>query len=190
MSWQFGGLRMFGYELIVADVPLDFKNYSDAGTAKGADPHYKVMPLADIKALPVGELASKDCLLLFWTTGWAMAEGIATDIVRTWGFVPKSEIVWLKKTVNNKNRMGTGYRVRTMHEPILLATTGSPQHKPFPSTFEGLAREHSRKPEEFYAMVDAHCWNLVNRADLFTRTDRAGWDNWGDQVGLFDQGAV
>jgi N6-adenosine-specific RNA methylase IME4 len=74
-TWQFGKLAMFGYDVIVADPPWDLKNYSDAGTEKGADPHYNVMPLDAIKALPVHELAGGDCLLLLWTTGWVIATG-------------------------------------------------------------------------------------------------------------------
>jgi N6-adenosine-specific RNA methylase IME4 len=134
-AWQFGGLAMFGYDLIVADPPWDFENYSDAGTKKGADPHYSVMVLKDIKALPVHELARGDCLLLLWTTGWAIATGQAQEVARAWGFKPISEIVWLKRYPSGKARIGTGYRVRTMHEPILVCTIGNPQHKPFPSIF-------------------------------------------------------
>jgi N6-adenosine-specific RNA methylase IME4 len=70
-AWQFGTLAMFGYDVIVADPPGDFENYSGAGTKKGADPHCGVMPLGAIKGLPVHELARGDCLLLLWTTGWA-----------------------------------------------------------------------------------------------------------------------
>jgi N6-adenosine-specific RNA methylase IME4 len=66
-AWQFDTLAMFGYDTIVADLPWDFENYSDAGTKKGADPHYAVMPLEAIKVLPVHELARGDCLLLLWT---------------------------------------------------------------------------------------------------------------------------
>ena len=33
-AWQFGTLAMFGYDVIVADPPWDFENYSDAGTKK------------------------------------------------------------------------------------------------------------------------------------------------------------
>jgi hypothetical protein len=44
----------------VADPPWDFENYSEAGSAKGADPHYEVMPLDAIIALPVGQLARGD----------------------------------------------------------------------------------------------------------------------------------
>jgi N6-adenosine-specific RNA methylase IME4 len=68
---------MFDYDVIVADPPWDFEHYSDAGTKKVAVPHYAVMPLEAIKALPVHELARGDCLLLLWTTGWANATGPA-----------------------------------------------------------------------------------------------------------------
>ena len=91
------------------------------------------MPLDAIKTLPVHELARGDCLLLLWTTGWAIATGQAQEVARAWGFKPISEIVWLKRYPSGKARVGTGYRVRTMHEPILVCTVGAPQHKPFPS---------------------------------------------------------
>jgi N6-adenosine-specific RNA methylase IME4 len=150
--------------VIVADPPWDFENYSDAGTAKGADPHYAVMPLDAITALPVGQLARGDCLLLLWTTGWAMATGQAQTVARAWGFKPQSEMIWRKLTANGKPRMGTGYRVRTLHEPILVATIGNPKHKPLPSLFDGVAREHSRKPAEFYDMVLRRTPDAVRRA--------------------------
>jgi N6-adenosine-specific RNA methylase IME4 len=43
-------------------------------------------------------------------------------VARAWGFKPLSEIVWSKLTATGKPRIGTGYRVRTMHEPILVAS--------------------------------------------------------------------
>ncbi|BAQ18335.1 MT-A70 family methyltransferase [Methyloceanibacter caenitepidi] len=175
---------MFGYELIVADPPWDFENYSEAGTGKGADPHYSVMSLAEIKALPVGDLARGDCLLLLWATGCMLP--LALQVMESWGFTYKSEIVWRKTTVNGKVRIGTGYRVRTMHEPVLVGTMGNPHHKPFPSLIDGLAREHSRKPDEFYEAIDRCCPSLGFRADLFARTRRPGFDSWGDEVGKFD----
>jgi N6-adenosine-specific RNA methylase IME4 len=73
--WQFGTLAMFGYDVIVADPPWDFENYSDAGTKKGADPHYSVMALKDIKALPVHELARGDWLLLLHRLGHRYGPG-------------------------------------------------------------------------------------------------------------------
>jgi N6-adenosine-specific RNA methylase IME4 len=186
-EWQFGTLTMFGYDVIVPDPPWDFENYSDAGTKKGADPHYSVMRLEAIKALSVHELARGDCLLLLWTTGWAIATGQAQEVARAWGFKPISEIVWLKRYPSGKARVGTGYRVRTMHEPILVCTVGNPQHKPFPSTFDGIAREHSRKPDEFYDLVLSHTTQAFRRADLFSRETRGGFEGWGNEHGKFDE---
>lgn len=186
MNWPFAPLDLLAYEVIVADPPWDFENYSSAGTKKGADPHYAVMPLDGIKALPVHQLARGDCLLLLWTTGWAMATGQAQEVARAWHFKPISEMVWEKRTPSGKRRMGTGYRVRTMHEPILVCTLGSPRHRPLPSSFDGIARQHSRKPDEFYDMIGAHTRLAVRRADLFSRETRNGFEGWGAEHGKFD----
>lgn len=185
MSWPFGDLRMFGYSVIVADPPWSFELYSEQGNAKGASAQYRCMSLDDIKQLPVGHLARGDCLLLLWTTGWAMATGQAIDVVRAWGAEPVTEIVWIKTTITGKNRMGTGYRARSMHEPILLATYGNPKHKAFPSVFTGLAREHSRKPETFYKLVLERTEG--DRCDLFARQTRIGFDAWGNETTKFNQ---
>jgi len=184
--WPFGDLTPLSYEVIVADPPWDFENYSERGTAKGADSHYNVMSLDAIKALPVGQLARGDCLLLLWTCGWAMATGRAQTVVCAWGFAPQSEMAWRKLTAAGKPRMGTGYRVRTLHEPILVATVGNPRHKPLPSLFDGTAREHSRKPAEFYELLAKHTPAAVRRADLFSRETRMGFEGWGDEHKKFD----
>ena len=63
----------------------------------------------------------------------------------------------------------------TTHEPILVCTVGNPRHKAFPSTFDGVAREHSRKPDEFYDLVLSHTPKAIRRADLFSRQTRPGF---------------
>lgn len=123
---------------------------------------------------------------MMWATGCMLPQCL--DVMKAWGFTYKSEMVWRKTTVNGKIRMGTGYRVRTMHEPILVGTLGNPKHKPFPSVFDGLAREHSRKPDEFYALFDLYAPYLTNRSDIFARTRRAGWDSFGNEIDKFRGG--
>jgi N6-adenosine-specific RNA methylase IME4 len=46
-----------------------------------------------------------------------------------------------------------------------------------------LRREHSRKPEEFYILVEATCPG--SKVELFARQARAGWQAFGDQTDLF-----
>lgn len=186
-AWPFAGLPPLSYDLIVADPPWRFRTWSESNQAKSASRHYDLMTLPAMMALPVGMLAQRDCLLLLWTTGWAISTGQAQDVARAWGFTAKSEMMWRKLTPSGKVRMGTGYWARTMHEPVLICTIGKPRKfSAFPSVFDGIAREHSRKPEEFYALVEKHTLGL-RRADLFSRASRSGFDAWGFETGKFDE---
>lgn len=49
-------------------------------------------------------------------------------------------------------------------------------------------REHSRKPEQVRERIE----RLVDGPyiELFARETKKGWDCWGDQVSLFDRGAI
>lgn len=180
MTWPFGNLRMFGYDVVVADPPWQFERWSDKNQKKGAADQYDLMSLEEIKAVPIGHLAKGDSLLLLWTCGWAIATGAAQEIARAWGAIPVTELVWIKTTRLGKVRMGPGYRARTMHEPILLAKWGSPQHKAFPSSFSGIARRHSEKPVEFDQIVIAATIGQ-ERCNLFSAgIERPGFAGWGE----------
>lgn len=184
MTWGWGPLRMFGYDVIVADPPWRFDLYNEeTGCEKGAAAHYETMPIEDIQALRVGDLARGDALLFLWATAPMLPQAIET--MRLWGFAYVSEMVWRKVTKNGKPAMGPGYRVRTLHEPILIGKIGNPQHPALPSIFDGIRREHSRKPEEFYRLVDERVPVRAGRCDLFSRQRRKGWNTWGREVDKF-----
>jgi len=109
----------------------------------------------------------------------------ALAVLAAWGATYKSELVWRKVYRSGKQRIGTGYRVRTMHEPIVVGAFGRPVHKALPSLFDGVAREHSRKPDEFYQLLRA-ATPAGARCDLFSRETRAGFTGWGDEATKFD----
>jgi len=44
-------------------------------------------------------------------------------------------------------------------------------------------REHSRKPEEFYELVEATCPG--SKLELFAREKRPGWEAWGAETDRF-----
>lgn len=187
MNWPFGDLRPFSFDCIAADNPWDFSLYSEAGAEKSASAHYETMSLDDITALPVGHLASDNCLLLMWGCEW-MPPSDRQKVMESWGFTYKSTIIWRKVTRNGKVRMGTGYRARSMHEPVHIGTIGNPIHKAFPSIFDGIAREHSRKPESFFQMVERHM-PQARKLDLFSRQSRPNWSSFGFETTKFDAGA-
>jgi N6-adenosine-specific RNA methylase IME4 len=186
-EWQFGDMQPFSYDLINVDFPWDFKLYSENGEKKSARAQYDTMSLQEILDMrSMSHLAKPDSLWLIWTCEW-MRPGDQQKILDEYGLTYKSALVWRKTTKNHKVRMGTGYRVRSMHERIILATTGNPKHKAFKSVFDGLARQHSRKPEEFYDILLKSTPGM-KRADMFTRQTRPGFDKWGKQATLFDAG--
>jgi N6-adenosine-specific RNA methylase IME4 len=178
----FHPLPAHSYDLAAVDPPWPFATWSLAGQAKSASTKYRVMTLADIMALPVRQLLKDDAVVLLWTTGAMLEQALA--VMQAWGIAYKTNLMWRKVTPSGKVRMGTGYWARSMHEPILLGTIGKPSKFTLPSSFDGIAREHSRKPDEFYQML-THRTPGLRRADLFAREKREGWDVWGDEVEKF-----
>ncbi|WMT90126.1 MT-A70 family methyltransferase [Pelagibacterium sp. H642] len=184
-TWPFDPLTPLSYDVIVCDPPWPFDLYSKRGNRKSAAAHYDLMSIEDIAALPVADLAQRHCLMLMWVTAPRLVDSL--KVMAAWGFAYKTNLVWRKTTPAGRVRMGTGYWARSMHESVLIGTMGRPRKfSAFPSLFDGIAREHSRKPEEFYDLVNRHTAGL-RRADLFSRQSRPGFDGWGFEATKFDE---
>ena len=172
-----------GFGLIMADPPWSYQMYSDAGLGKSPDTHYQTLALDQIKALPVGILAAQDCLLWLWTVGPMLPQ--ALDVIAAWGFTFKTHGHWVKQTRNGKQTFGTGYILRNAGEPFLIATRGAPKTaRTVRNTIYGLAREHSRKPDECFREAE-RLMPEVQRLELFSRQRRSGWKVWGDEADKF-----
>lgn len=68
MTWPFDPLRPLAYDVIMADPPWSFENWSIGGNEKNAKAQYTCMSTPEIGALPVGDLARGDCWLWLWAT--------------------------------------------------------------------------------------------------------------------------
>lgn len=186
--WPWPALQAHSYDFIMADPPWRFELYSELGEQKSAQAHYRTMTLDDIRALPVAGLAAPDCLLWLWATAPMLDKQI--DILRDWGFEFKTSGVWVKTTVNDKIAFGTGYVLRNAHEPFLIGTRGNPETaRNVRSVVMGRVREHSQKPEEAYRAAE-HMMPSARRVELFSRTNRKGWDVFGDECGKLDEAAA
>lgn len=183
-----GTLEPHAYDLVMIDPPWRFINYSEKGMAKGPD--YKTMSLDEIKALRVRELLRPDAVVMLWATAPMLDQAFAA--LAAWGLPYTTELCWNKSTVNDCDGFGYGYRARSAHEPVLLSVIGEPQtSKAHRSTFRGLARQHSRKPEIAYTWAESYIkrptkGDPIRRADVFSRQIRPGWDAWGDEVSKFE----
>lgn len=171
------------YSVIYADPPWRYKVYSKKGLGRSAESHYPTMRLEDIKALPIGELAAKDCALFMWITFPCMQE--AFQVLEAWGFQYKTTaFVWIKQNrVSDSLFWGMGYWTRANAELCILATKGHPKraspgvHQVIMSHIE----EHSKKPEEARNRI-VQLMGDVPRIELFARQSPEGWDVWGNEV--------
>jgi N6-adenosine-specific RNA methylase IME4 len=167
------------YAVLYVDPPWHFEVYNEeSGSERAAGNHYPTMELAEICALPVAALAADTSALFLWTTAPHLQE--AFQVLAAWGFEYKSNAVWVK------DKLGLGYYVRNRHELILIATRGNfpcpqPANRPS-SVIEAPRREHSRKPDEAYEMIERMYPDLP-RIELFARQARPGWDAWGNEIG-------
>lgn len=187
-DWPWSDLVPSSYQLIMADPPWRFSLWSAKGEGKSAQAQYKTMDLAAIRALPVAELAAPDCLLWLWATAPMLPQ--ALGVLDAWGFAYVSSGCWHKTTCHGRTAFGTGYVLRSAHEPFLIGRRGKPKTtRGVRSLVQGEARGHSRKPDAGYLAAEA-LMPGATRVELFSRTSRPGWDAWSDEAGKFDQEAA
>lgn len=171
--------------VLVADPPWRFGDKLP-GDGRGAESHYKTMPMEDICRFELPPIAD-DAYLFMWRVSSMVEEAYA--VVRAWGFVPKSEIVWQKLTKTGKPWFGMGRTVRASHETCIVATKGHPTpvvrnirstfSAPVPLNADGTYR-HSAKPEAFFDLVEQVAAGPY--FELFARRRRAGWTCFGNQL--------
>ena len=169
------------FSVLLADPPWQFGDKLP-GPGRGAEKHYGTLSLAQLRVFPLPPLRFP-CLLFLWRVA-AMPEE-ALSVCRAWGFAPKSEIVWVKKTPTGKRHFGMGRYVRAEHETCLIGARG-PAHRligdrSIRSTFEAATGEHSQKPDEFYDLIERLAPGLP-RVELFARRPRAGWSQYGNEL--------
>lgn len=173
------------FRVIAADWPWLYEKRQDDGTQRGQTP-YPTTELTIEDGVKMGariqEIAYIDCVLWFWTTNAHMP--VAHEIVAAWGFTHKTILTW------KKTRLGTGDWLRGITEHCIMAVRGNPTVDLTNQTtfFEAPVREHSRKPEEFYALVEGLCPG--SKLELFARESRSGWSTWGGEKDQFDSAGL
>ena len=169
---------MSGIRTIVVDPPWPFRDRLPGG-GRGAAKHYSLLSIADIAAFDLPPL-DDDCRLFLWRVASMQEEALA--VARTWGFIPKAEIVWVKSKNPPTLTIGMGRQVRMAHEVCLIAIKGRPERLSMavPSVVFAPRGKHSAKPDEFYDMVER--LSPGPYADIFARRQRDGWLCVGNEV--------
>ncbi len=171
------------YNVIYADPPWQ---YSDNAADKHngiAENHYSTLGIDELKNFLTDKniQTQKDAVLFLWVTNPFLKK--ALEVVDSWGFEYKSNIVWVKTELK---KPGVGYYVRGRHELLFICTKGSftPLDRnisPVGSVLESPIGEHSEKPEQVYSIIEKLYPSCVY-LEIFARKKRDGWDSIGDET--------
>lgn len=171
------------YATILADPPWQFQNR----TGKVAPEHrrllrYPTMEMKEICELPVARLAAARSHLYLWVPNALLPEGLR--VMEAWGFTYKSNIIWSKvRKDGGPDGRGVGFYFRNVTEVVLFGVRGSMRTLQAGRTQVNMLatrkREHSRKPDEIYDLVES-C-SPGPYLELFARFRRKGWDQWGNE---------
>jgi N6-adenosine-specific RNA methylase IME4 len=164
------------WPVVLADPPWKYQIGSPDGS-RAIERHYQTMELADICALPVPPLATASAVLFLWAPPSKLED--AQEVIRAWGFTHKSAAVWVK------DRIGLGLYFRNRAEVLCVATRGdmpapAPSDRP-DGVIEAAACEHSRKPDEVYALIE-RMYPGLPKVELFARRRWPGWAVWGNEA--------
>jgi len=175
--------RRFG--TVLADPPWRFTNR----TGKVAPEHrrlarYPTLTFEEIGALPVADHLEAIAHCYLWVPNALLPEGLA--VLAAWGFEYKSNLVWHKvRKDGGSDGRGVGFYFRNVTELLLFGSRGRNARTLAPgrrqvNLFATRKREHSRKPDEQYPIIEACSpgpW-----LELFGRGVRKGWTVWGNQA--------
>ena len=172
------------FSTILADPPWQFLNR----TGKMAPEHkrlnrYSTLTLQEIKDLPVQLVAAEQSHLYLWVPNALLPEGLA--VMEAWGFEYKANLVWHKvRKDGGPDGRGVGFYFRNTTEIVLFGIRGRlrtlPPGRRQVNIIRTQKREHSRKPDELYPLIEACSPGPF--LELFARGQRPGWKQWGNQV--------
>jgi len=177
-------VRSRKFRTILVDPPWQFQNR----TGKISPEHrrlsrYGTMSLEEIKALPVQAATDANHLYL-WVPNALLPNGLA--VMEAWGFKYKTNLVWRKiRKDGGSDGRGVGFYFRNVTELLLFGVRGKNARTLAPGRrqvnyLESRKREHSRKPDEQYAIIEA-C-SSGPYLELFARGERRGWKSWGNEA--------
>jgi N6-adenosine-specific RNA methylase IME4 len=176
------GGRPFG--TVLADPPWRFVNR----TGKVAPEHrrlsrYDTLTWKQIADMPVADVMAAQSHCYLWVPNALVAEGLS--VLEAWGFTYKTMLVWAKRRKDGgPDGRGVGFYFRNVTEPVLFGVRGhlrtlAPGRRQV-NMLETCKREHSRKPDELYPLIEACSPGAY--LELFARYPQPGWTAWGNEA--------
>lgn len=181
------------YDLFMIDPPWDKKKGGKRKVRpdQGKQLDYNVMGTGKVFELLDKEIFSKAAdqhTVFMWTIDEFMR--VTEEYMENRGYKRHARLIWDKT-----NGVAPAFTIRYTHEYLIwyykpkLMEIAEKWRGHFTTVMREPARQHSRKPEIAYQMIDAMYPN-AKKYDVFSRTERAGWDRFGDQTDLFEDDRV
>lgn len=174
---------------ILIDPPWRFMNR----TGKVAPEHgrlrrYGTMSVEEIAKLPVDELAQPKSHIYLWCPNALLPEGL--KLMEHWNFTYKTNLIWYKvRKDGGPDGRGVGFYFRNVTENLLFGVKGKLRTlqpgRTQVNILRSRKREHSRKPDEAYRIIEACSPGPF--LELFARDKVDGWTQWGDELQTYDQ---
>ena len=166
------------YRTIVIDPPWKTEKIQREVRPNQIEMDYLMMDIEEIKNFPISDLFDKKgCHIYLWTTHKHVPD--ALDVFKSWGVKYQCLLTWIK------NIGFTPFSWMYSTELVLFGRVGNlPLLKNgLRIDFTGKVREHSRKPDEFYDLVNQA--SPEPRIDIFSREKREGFEQYGNEVNKF-----
>lgn len=116
------------------------------------------MALEEIMDLPLSRFAAARSHLYLWVPNALLMEGL--KVMEAWSVTYKTNPVWYKvRKDGGPDGRGVGFYFRNVSELVLFGVRGSMRTLPPGRTqvnlFTTRKREHSRKPDEIYDLIES-----------------------------------
>lgn len=154
---------------------------------QGRELDYVTMEVPEIFGLldrEIFPLAEDDHCVFMWTIDRFLLE--CENEMEKRGYKRHCRMIW-----NKLNGVAPAFTVRYSHEYLIwfyrkrLPPIAGEQRGKFMTVFAERSRQHSRKPDFCYRMIDA-LYPSCGKMDVFSRERRHGWRQFGNQTDYFN----
>lgn len=163
------------FEVVNIDPPWNYGTQYDPDGRRVANP-YPEMNQQELLKIEIP--AADDSVMFLWTTQRFIWD--AKELLEAWGFTYRNMIVW------DKEKIGMGDLFRMQCEFCIVGIKGKPildNDHTNRDIIRESRREHSRKPDGFYEMVEKLC--VGRKLDYFSREQRQGWEVFGNDTSKY-----
>ena len=167
------------FDAIMMDPPWQL---SGSNPTRGVTISYDSLPDNLIQTLPIPHLQT-DGLIFIWTINAKYR--FTLQLLDKWGYQYIDEVVWVKKTRNNKIAKSHGYWLQHAKETCIVGAKGNwnVQELDLPDVIFSPRRGQSQKPEDIYIMIE-QLFPTGAYLEIFGRRNnlRNGWITIGNEI--------